>query len=289
MATVPCGSVARMLRPPGRGRIRATHERGGIESPLAPVASTPHRLRAALSPRSTPGSFRLTATVVTALCAVCAVVAAAAIVARAGSLDAAGTEAQQLVDLQEIRTVTIEADAIAASSFLGGGEQAATQQADYEARLGDATRAAGRRRPAGDDLRSLQRSPPPTTRSCATADSSSRPGPTIAKASRSAPPTSAKRRTSCAPTSSRRSMTVDAASRDRLNDSLSESTRQRRHRRDPPGGRTRRTGIGLAAVGATDPPPGQRPGRHRRGARGRGARVDGCGGGDDRKRRPRNG
>ena len=26
MATVPCGFVARMLRPPGRGRIRATHE-----------------------------------------------------------------------------------------------------------------------------------------------------------------------------------------------------------------------------------------------------------------------
>ena len=31
MATVPCGSLARMLRPPGRGRIRATHERGGNE------------------------------------------------------------------------------------------------------------------------------------------------------------------------------------------------------------------------------------------------------------------
>ena len=109
-------------------------------SPLTPVASTPHRLRAALSPRSTPGSFRLTATVVTAICAVCAVVAAAAIVARAGSLNAAGTEAQQLVDLQEIRTATVEADAIAASSFLRESEEAATRQAEYEARLGDATR-----------------------------------------------------------------------------------------------------------------------------------------------------
>ena len=171
----------------------ATHERGANEYPFAPVASTPHRLRAALSPRSTPGSFRLTAAVVTAICAVCAVVAAAAIVARSGSLNAAGNETQQLVDLQEIRTAAVEADAIAASSFLGGSESA-NQQVAYEARLAAATRLL-RTSPSGQRPPTFPRSPSPTTPSCATPASSSRPGRTTAKGSRSAPPTSVRPRT----------------------------------------------------------------------------------------------
>ncbi len=193
-------------------------------SPLTPVASTPHRLRAALSPRSTPGSFRLTAAVVTAICALCAVVAAAAIVARAGSLNGAGTEAQQLVDLQEIRTATVEADAIAASSFLGGSEESANQQVDYEARLGDATAllADVAQRATTSDLPNLAIANDTLVRYAGLVEqarANNRQGfPVGASYQRQA---SNLLRTDFLPAID----AVDVASRDRLNDSLTESTR----------------------------------------------------------------
>ena len=193
-------------------------------SPLTPVASTPHRLRAALSPRSTPGSFRLTAAVVTAICALCAVVAAAAIVARAGSLNGAGTEAQQLVALQEIRTATVEADAIAASSFLGGSEASATQQVDYEARLGEATAllADVAQRATTSDLPNLAIANETLVRYAGLVEqarANNRQGfPVGASYQRQA---SDLLRTDFLPAID----AVDVASRDRLNDSLTESTR----------------------------------------------------------------
>ncbi len=75
----------------------------------------------------------------TIVCALCAVVAWSALASRQSSLDAAATGAQQLVDLQEARTAAVEADAIAASSFLVGDAQAAARRPAYEARLADAT------------------------------------------------------------------------------------------------------------------------------------------------------
>ena len=62
-----------------------------------------------------------------------------ALASRQNSLDAAATGAQQLVDVQEARTAIVEADAIAASSFLVGDAQAAARRPAYEARLADAT------------------------------------------------------------------------------------------------------------------------------------------------------
>lgn len=122
-------------------------------STLIPVRSTTRRVVGSLSPRSTPGGFRLAATVVTAVCAVCALVASSAIAARGGSLDAAATAAEQLVDVQEVRTAAVEADSIAASSFLASGEAASERRAAYETRLGDATRlitTVAQRAPTGD-------------------------------------------------------------------------------------------------------------------------------------------
>ena len=193
-------------------------------TPFTPVASTPHRLRAALSPRSTPGSFRLTAAVVTAICAVCAVVAAAAIVARSGSLNAAGNETEQLVDLQEIRTAAVEADAIAASSFLGGSEESANQQVAYEARLGDATKllADVAQRATTADLPALAVANDTLVRYAGLVEqarANNRQGfPVGASYQRQA---SNLLRTDFLPAID----DVAGASRDRLNDSLSESTR----------------------------------------------------------------
>ena len=67
-------------------------------------------------------------------------------------------------------------------------------------------RGSWRTSPSGQRPPTFPRSPSPTTPSCATPGSSSRPGRTTAKGSRSAPPTSARPRTCCAPTSFRQSM-----------------------------------------------------------------------------------
>ena len=93
-----------------------------------PVRTTTRRVGAALSPRSTPGGFRLAAAVTAALCVLGALLGTTAIAARAGSLEAAATAAQQLVDVQEARTAAVEADSIAASSFLVGGEESADRR-----------------------------------------------------------------------------------------------------------------------------------------------------------------
>lgn len=108
---------------------------------IARAASLPDRVSDLLSPRSTPGGFRLAAAITTVVCALCGLIGAAAIAARDGSLDAAGTSARQLVDLQEVRTAAVEADSIAASSFLLRGGEQAVQRARYEDRLAAATRA----------------------------------------------------------------------------------------------------------------------------------------------------
>ncbi|MGI9030464.1 MAG: hypothetical protein ACR2HP_10845 [Ilumatobacteraceae bacterium] len=105
------------------------------------AASLPSRVGDLLSPRSTPGGFRLAAAVTTVVCALCGLIGAAAIAARDGSLDAAGTAARQLVDLQEVRTAAVEADSVAASSFLSRGGEQAVQRARYEEQLGAATSA----------------------------------------------------------------------------------------------------------------------------------------------------
>jgi hypothetical protein len=104
----------------------------------APAASNWRRLRDLLSPRSTPGGFRLGAVVATAICAICGILGAGAIAARDGSLDSAETAAQQLVGVQEVRIAAVQADSIAASSYLDPERQAESRQA-YEQSLADAT------------------------------------------------------------------------------------------------------------------------------------------------------
>jgi hypothetical protein len=100
------------------------------------------RLGAALSPGSTPGTFRLAAAVAVAVGLLCGLLGSAAIAARSGSLDAAGTAAQQLVDVQELRTAAVEADSIAASSYLEDDSAIqAAQRERYEERLAAASRA----------------------------------------------------------------------------------------------------------------------------------------------------
>jgi hypothetical protein len=79
------------------------------------------------------------AAVAATICALCAVLASTSVATRQGALDRAATEARQLVDVQEARAAAVEADAIAASSFLVGGQQAAAQRPAYESRLADAT------------------------------------------------------------------------------------------------------------------------------------------------------
>ncbi|MET0457799.1 MAG: hypothetical protein ABW195_01020 [Ilumatobacteraceae bacterium] len=81
----------------------------------------------------------MAAAVAATICALCAVLAATSVATRQGALDRAATEAGQLVDVQEARTAAVEADALAASSFLVGGQQAAAQRPAYESRLADAT------------------------------------------------------------------------------------------------------------------------------------------------------
>jgi len=125
-------------------------------TPAAAATSAMSSLRRVgdlLSPRSTPGGFRLGAVIATAICALCGLFAATAIAARDGSLDAAATAARQLVDVQEVRTAAVEADSIAASSFLAPTEAQADQRDRYEQRLADATRAlavVAQRAPSGD-------------------------------------------------------------------------------------------------------------------------------------------
>ncbi len=111
-------------------------------TPIIPsTTSTVRRVGDLLSPRSTPGGFRLAAAVATVVCALCGVVAATAIAARSGSIDSAATAAQQLVGVQEVRVAAVEADSIAASSFLAASDAQATLRETYEQRLATASRA----------------------------------------------------------------------------------------------------------------------------------------------------
>ena len=144
----------------------------------------------------------------------------------AGRSTPPATAAQQLVDVQEARTAAVEADAIAASSFLVGGAgvgrapRPPTRPASVRPRS-----LAHRRRPAGARRRPRRSSAPPTRRSSRYAGlveqarANNRQGfPVGAAYQRQA---SALLRSDLLPALD----AVDAASRDRLNDSL-----ERRHR-----------------------------------------------------------
>lgn len=193
-------------------------------TPTAPAPSIWRRLGAALSPRSTPGSFRLAATWAGAVCAACAVVGSLALTARAGSLDAADTAAQQLTDIEEVRTALVEADSFAALAYLETSAVASQRRLAYETRLGDGTRLLARvtqRAPLGD-LEQLSLTSTNLTEYGALAEQAAandRQGYPVGAAYQRA--ASALLREDLLP----RLEVVDRNTRDRLNDSLADASR----------------------------------------------------------------
>ena len=206
---VPTGrsydSLARQLPSSGRGHDVQRTTAAATSTPIPSTASTVQRVRDLLSPRSTPGGFRLAAAVATVVCALCGILAASAISARSGSIDSAATAAEQLVGVQQIRVAAVEADSIAASSYLADSVAQAVLRGTYEDRLARGHAACSPTSPSGRPPATSRRWPPPTPPSPRSPALSSNRGRTTSRASRSVPPTSARRRrsspTTCSPPS----------------------------------------------------------------------------------------
>lgn len=115
-----------MIPPPGGGVTPGATLTSGSAS-----TSLRRRVLQSLSPSNTPGLYRLLLAVSALACALFAIVGSSGFSARGNALGDASRIADELINVQQARSAAAQADAIASTAYLAGGERQGETRAKY--------------------------------------------------------------------------------------------------------------------------------------------------------------